>query len=223
VTIKKIMFNNLFPWNLYTKHLLLFYLESEARIMRMNLVNYQNRIYCFVDEDLRFRTCLFKKEKLDEWLDDHGIKQGHMTPRTWSKFIKEMGFDTLYPQIPVSYVKEDVTIDLYAPSRDFEIMSASEAAKYIKVSPSQLNRMIESGQFPAYEFFDSKRKYWRKETVGYYVDGFRKSNIIDVMQMMTKEQYDNVLGKIDSLEKIYISTNSQDIYLKSEKGFEKVG
>ncbi|TCI26678.1 hypothetical protein EVJ32_04705 [Exiguobacterium sp. SH5S4] len=190
--------------------------------MKMNLVNYQNRIYCFVDEDLRFRTCLFKKEKLSEWLDDHGIEQGYMTPRTWAKFIKEMGYDTLYPQIPKSYVREDVVIDLNAPSRDFEIMSASEAAKFTDNSPSQFNRLVDSEKFPAYEFYDTKRRYWRKETVEHYQDGYRKSNIIDIMQMMTSEQYDAVLSKVESLEKIYISTNSQNIYLKSEKGFEKI-
>lgn len=158
----------------------------------MNLVNYQNRIFCFISEDLRYRSCFFKIETLNEWLSDHGIEQGHMSPRTWVKFIGESGFDTLYPQIPPGFVKEDVIIEMIAPSKDFEIMSASETARSLAISPSKFKLLIESGDFPAHEYFDEKRIYWRRETVEHYIEGYRKSNIIDVLKVTTKDQYDAI-------------------------------
>lgn len=190
--------------------------------MRMNLVNYHDKVFCFIDESLRFRTCLFKKKSLIDWLDDHGIDKNHMTPRTWVKFLKEMSYDTIYPYIPTSYIREDVVIEMYSPSIDFEIMPMSEVAKYCKVPSSNMTRLVESKKFPTYEFYDSKRKYWRKETVEHYKEGYRKSNIIDIMKLTTSEKYDHILEKVDSLEKIYISTETKDIYLKTDRGFEKI-
>lgn len=190
--------------------------------MLMNLANYQDRVYCFVSEDLKYRSCFFRKERLTEWLDDHGIEQGHMSSRTWVKFIKESKFDTMYPHIPQGFVREDISIDIPNPSNDFEIVSASESARILDITPSKLKLLIDSGDFPAHEFFDDKRIYWRKETIEYYKEGYRKSNIIDVMKITTKDQYDSISERIESLEKIYISTKNQSIYLNQKNNFEKL-
>lgn len=190
--------------------------------MEMNLVNYKDKIYCFVSENLRFRTCLFKGEDLKKWLDEHGIEKEHMSPKTWVKFIKETDHDTLYPQIPQGFVREYVSIDLPMPQMDFDIMQAADVSRKLGLSNARFKKLTDTHRFPSYEFYDEKKRYWRRETVEHYIEGYRKSNIIDVLRVITTEQYEQIADKVTSLEKIYLSNDDKSVYVLSEGGFKKI-